>query len=110
LAGGQDLSHIYDVVDISGLNDAIKAIDLASQAATGAGVHYVINLAANTTIAVDAALYAINLRGADSLDIEGHGGTLDGKNNQRGLFVYAGAVTIEDLTIENMKAIGGAGA
>jgi hypothetical protein len=109
------LSNTYNVDTIAKLNAVIEAIDALSQAATGVGDHYVINLKANATFYVTAELEAINLRGADTLDIEGDGATLDGAGpsgdsyNQRGLFVYAGHVSIENLTIENMKAIGGAG-
>ncbi len=41
--------------------------------------------------------------------LDGAGGTLDGGGTQRGLFVYAGKVTIENLTLQNMLAQGGAG-
>ncbi len=49
-----------------------------------------------------------------SLTIDGNGATLDGGavngvGGHRGLFVYSGNVTIENLTLSNMNAIGGAG-
>jgi len=44
-----------------------------------------------------------------SLVIDGNGGTLDGGSHYQGFFVYAGDVTIENLTIANAAAIGGAG-
>ena len=59
---------------------------------------------------------AINLESGSSLTIAGTTGfggvevqTLDGGHSQRGLFVYAGNVTVENLTIQNMSAVGGAG-
>lgn len=62
------------------------------------------------TLAAPPDLYAVNLQSGVSLTIDGAGGTLDGANTYRGFFVYAGAVTIENLTIANSKAQGGAGA
>ena len=38
------------------------------------------------------------------------GVTINGNHGYQGLFVYSGAVTIEDLTIENAKALGATGA
>jgi autotransporter passenger strand-loop-strand repeat protein len=52
--------------------------------------------------------YAINLKGGDLL-IDGEKDALDGGGAYRGLFVYSGNVTIENLTIQNMRALGGAG-
>ena len=94
------------------LNQAILAVD--SAAAAGA---YTIDIAAGANIELTSALEAINLKSGVALDIEGlgAGATLDGANasdvsdDQRGLFVYSGVVTIANLTIENMKAIGGGG-
>src|SRR5262249_52244840 len=55
---------------------------------------------------------AINLMGADTLTINGKGASLDGVFNGfsifRGLFVYSGKTTIENLTIKNATASGGA--
>ena len=68
------------------------------------------------TIDLTTALLAINLESGSSLTIAGTTGfggvevqTLDGGHSQRGLFVYAGNVTVENLTIQNMSAVGGAG-
>ena len=68
------------------------------------------------TIDLTTALLAINLESGSSLTIAGTNGsggvevqTLDGGDSQRGLFVYAGNVTVENLTIQNMSAVGGAG-
>ena len=44
-----------------------------------------------------------------SLVIDGGGGTLDGAGHYRGLLVFGGDVTIENLTIADAAAIGGAG-
>jgi ribosomal protein L7/L12 len=79
------------------------------------------NVAANTgaieidvqgVIAETADPTAINLQAGNSLLITGANGTtgtLNGQNAHRGLFVYSGNVTIQDLLIENAVAQGGAG-
>ena len=54
-------------------------------------------------------MQAINLHHGVTLDIKGGGHTLDGGGTQRGLFVYAGTVDINNLAINNMKAQGGDG-
>jgi hypothetical protein len=44
-----------------------------------------------------------------TLDVKGHGATLDGHNQRQGLFVYSGQVTFEDLNVVNTIANGGTG-
>jgi hypothetical protein len=62
------------------------------------------------TIKETADLAAINLAAGNSLTIVGEdGATLDGGDKHQGLFVYSGQVEIENLTIQNARAIGGAG-
>jgi hypothetical protein len=102
-----------NVSAVEALNAAISAAD---NAAAGSGA-YAIELAAGADIALTSALKLISLASGVTLDIVGAGATIDGENettkasfDQRGLFVYSGAVTIADLTIANTKAIGGAGA
>jgi large repetitive protein len=82
------------------------AITTANMAAAGWGT-FTISLGAN--IALGSALTAINLRPGVSLDIEGNGYALDGGDTQRGLFVYSGALTLENLTLQNLIARGGSG-
>ena len=86
------------------LNDAIVQAD--KQAANSGA--FEIDLGGN--ISLSTALEAINLQSGVTLDIVGKGFTLDGRGTQRGLFVYAGAVDISNLTISNMVAQGGNGA
>jgi hypothetical protein len=57
-----------------------------------------------------APLATINLKSGVSLTINGEGLSIDGGGSGRGLFVYSGAVNIQNLIIENMVAQGGAGA
>jgi hypothetical protein len=98
-----------DVTSLAALNADIEAIDLASQASGGNGTHYTITLGAALTLTEAAQLDAINLAGDDTLTINGAGSTLDGGNTYRGLLVYSGTVTIEDLAITNAIAQGGSG-
>ena len=44
-----------------------------------------------------------------TLTVDGGNSVIDGDGKYRGFFVYSGAVTIEDLTIQNAAAIGGVG-
>jgi hypothetical protein len=98
LNGGQP------VTDETDLNTAIKA---AAAAAANSGA-YEIDIGQNITLTT--ALEAINLKTGVTLDIEGGNYALDGNHNtERGLFVYAGTVTIDSLTIQNAAAIGGGG-
>ncbi len=53
--------------------------------------------------------YAVNLASGVNLTIDGGGNTLSGAGAYRGLFVYNGNVTIQNLTIANAKAQGGTG-
>ena len=92
------------------LSAEIAAIDAESQASTGPGVNYSITLTSGMTLVETAALPEIDLRSGDTLTIDGGGDTLSGVGDFRGLFVYAGKVTIESLTLVNMLAQGGAGA
>ncbi len=100
--GGTMVSLVDEVSSESALNGAIAAIDAA-----GPG-NYVIRLTADITLGSD--LTAINLKSGVSLTIEGNGFAIDGQHSQHGFFVYQGNVTLEDLTIENTVAKGGAGA
>ena len=95
--------------DTTSLNGAIRSIDVGgSNAATS--TNYTITLTASITLSA-ADLLAINLPTGSSLTIVGGTGiSINGNGNQRGLFVYSGNVTVQDLTITNAQALGGAGA
>ena len=85
------------------LNDAIVQ---AHNEAANSGP-FEIDLGGN--ISLTTGLEAINLQSGVTLDIEGNGHTLDGGGTQRGLFVYAGTVDINNLAINHMQALGGDG-
>src|SRR3954452_19714096 len=100
------------ITTIAQLNDVIGQ---ANNAAANSGA-YEIDLGLNVVIALTTGIYAINLKAGVTLDIKGHGATIDGKNeatqqsyNQRGFFVYSGVVTLENMTIANTVAHGGDG-
>jgi hypothetical protein len=79
-------------------------VQAASETAGGA---YEIDLGNNITLT--SALEAINVAAGVTVEIVGNGYTLDGGGAQRGLFVYAGSVTVSDLALNDMKALGGNG-
>jgi VCBS repeat-containing protein len=91
------------VTSIAQLNAAIVAADGVTAPGT-----VTITLGSNITFSA-TALQAINLHPGVTLVIEGDGHTLSGSGTQRGLFVYAGTVEINDLAINNMLARGGNG-
>ena len=105
--GWNVLSAVSSAAELSA---DIKKIDLASQATGGDGTNYVITLKPGATLTEAADLFAVNLHGNDTLTIDGQGATLDGASAHRGLFIYSGAVTIQNLTIANAVARGGNGA
>jgi hypothetical protein len=95
--------------DTTTLNGAIRTID------TGAAGNYVIDIAAPIDLSLH--LLAINLPTGSTLTIAGTNSsgnaaqieTIDGAGTYNGFFVYSGNVTNQDLTLQNMKAQGGAG-
>ncbi|MFZ2068373.1 MAG: hypothetical protein WAV27_20565, partial [Xanthobacteraceae bacterium] len=94
--------------DTTTLNGAIRTID------TGPAGNYVIDITG--TINLTSQLLAINLPTGSTLTIQGTNGsgvaqvqTLDGGGTERGLFVYAGTVDINNLAINDMVAQGGSG-
>ncbi len=113
-AGGTALSsagpapNTATAATVNALNTAIR---IADSLAVNTGT-YTITLSSDISLGA-TALEAINLNTGNVLNIVGNGHTLSGGGvvtPQRGLFVYAGTVSIADLTIANMVAKGGAGA
>ena len=96
-------SFINSVSTVAQINNDISLLDTG--AVTGANT---ITLTSNISLA-GTVLDAFNLGTNASVTIVGNGNTLDGGGTQRGLFVYAGTVTVDNLTIANTKAVGGAG-
>jgi len=98
----------FHVTDLSGLNAAIRAIGVGFGAADGTAFTIDLDLP-HGTLTLDSELLAINLAAGTSLTLLGNDATLDGAGWQRGLFVQAGTVTIQGLTIANTYAAGGTG-
>src|ERR1700722_2668468 len=92
------------------LNSALSQIDKSTATNTAFTITLNSGLTGAHALELTTELDAINLGKGDTLKIVGNGDTIDGGGSQRGFFVYSGKVTIEDLTIENTKAVGGAGA
>ncbi|MGA8819077.1 MAG: hypothetical protein WB624_17405, partial [Xanthobacteraceae bacterium] len=98
----------FDVNNEADLNNAIDVIDTNSFP-----INYVIDITGPITLT--SQIEAINLQSGATLTIQGTNGsggaqvqTIDGANFS-GFFVYSGDVTIQDLTLQNMKAQGGGG-
>ncbi|MCC8960603.1 autotransporter-associated beta strand repeat-containing protein, partial [Bradyrhizobium sp. Pear77] len=102
-------TRVFNVSNVAELNAAILQMDSGGTNAA-ANASYTINITANFSLTSE--LYAFNLLSGSSVTIngsDGHGGThtIDGLNAQRGFFVYAGNVNLENLTIQNTVAAGG---
>ena len=89
------------VTDFASLNAAIDAAEAAT-----AG-DFVVTLANDIT--ETATLDAVNLHTGVTLTIDGGGHALDGAGQYRGLFAYAGTLTVSNLSIDNTVARGGDG-
>jgi autotransporter-associated beta strand protein len=96
----------YSVASEADLNAALTQIDLGGHSAAP-NVAYRITFTAGFTLTTD--LYAINLPTGSTLTIDGAGFALDGGGKYRGFFDYAGGLTLENMTIQNAVATGGAG-
>src|SRR5579872_1106279 len=106
-----------DVGNETELNQAIASADAATSGSfdivftqgitEGTDVGNSITFGAQT-LSAPPDLYALNLASGVSVTIDGGGNTLDGAGAYRGFFVYAGSVTIQNLTIADAAAIGGA--
>ncbi len=66
-----------------------------------------LTLASGAEYDLTSALQTIDLQAGVTLDLQGNGAVIDGQHAYSGLFVYSGAVSIDDLTIRNMVARGG---
>ncbi|MGY4256097.1 hypothetical protein ACVI1L_003165 [Bradyrhizobium sp. USDA 4516] len=102
-------TRVFNVSNVTELNAAVLQMDSGGQNAAP-NANYTINITASFSLSSE--LYALNLLSGSSVTIngsDGHGGThtIDGLNAQRGFFVYAGNVNLENLTIQNTVAAGG---
>ena len=111
------IPQTLSVSDATGLSAAIYDIDLATQAGSiaasggsSAAPQFTIDIRSNIDLAqLGGDLKAFNLAGDASVTVNGNGHTLDGEQTYMGLFAYAGAVNVNDLTIANTRTVGGTG-
>ena len=97
-----------------GLNNAIREIDFLSQAFASEGTQasFTIDLANSITLStadLTNDLTGVVLGSGSTLTIDGGANTLDGGGVFRGLFAYRGILNVENLTIADARAVGGAG-
>ena len=97
----------WTIASVSDWNTAITRIDQVGDNAAP-DTHYTFTFTADLAL-TGGDLLAINLATGASLTIEGANHVIDGADQFRGLFVYNGNVTIDDLTIQHTLANGGAG-
>ena len=102
----QQLNQAIATVDAatSGSYTIVFTADITEGTDTGDSISF-----NGKTLSAPADLYALNLKSGVSLSINGAGYTLSGASKYRGIFAYAGAVTIQNLSISNALAQGGAG-
>ncbi len=100
----------FTITDAADLAADIKLIDQGgSDGYQEVGYSFTFDLSGTTVATLTQQLDAINLDAGSSLTIVGNGDTVDGGGTYNGLFVYAGTVSVENLTIANARAVGGSG-
>lgn len=101
----------FTITSAADLATDIKLVDqTGTDAAINTAYTFTFDLSNGASIAtLGAQLDAINLDAGSSLTILGNGDTLSGAGAYNGFFVYAGTVEIENLTIADARAVGGAG-
>jgi hypothetical protein len=105
-AADEQISPTTLTIDISGS----IALDTQPAVANGESLTIVANVGTVTMLTAVPDIAAINLQSGVSLVIAGsNNAILDGENTVRGLFAYAGNVTVSNLTIQNTVAQGGSG-
>ncbi len=90
--------------NVGSYGDLASAITDADQATDGPGT-YVITF--TQAIVLGADMPALNLATGVIVTIDGVGYALNGDTAYRGLFVYAGTLTVQNLAIEDTLAEGG---
>lgn len=95
------LQKPYSADDVSSLSGAIDAAGVAPGA-------FAIPLqscpSGTNSLKLTIGLDAIGLASGDASTIMGDNDAIDGGGDQREVFVFAGNLTIETLTLEDMKA------
>ena len=96
--------NLQTVISVSSAADLVSALSSVDANPT---TSYMVNFAGSITLSSTSNLPVII--SSASVTIDGKGNILDGASLQRGFFVSAGNVTIQNLTVQNMLATGGAG-
>jgi uncharacterized protein with beta-barrel porin domain len=99
-------AHAQTVINVT---DGASLSAAIAQADSNASANYVINFQNNITLSAAAANTLNAFNTTSNVTVNGGGFTLDGGGVQRGFFVYAGTVAINNLTIQNAVAKGGNG-
>ncbi|MGJ4929170.1 VCBS domain-containing protein [Bradyrhizobium sp. HKCCYLS2038] len=97
------VANTWTITSAADLAKAIAAIDVSGASAQN-GTHYTFDIVRDLQLSDQLPLF--NLPPGASLTIAGHGHVLDA-HGLPGLFVYAGNVEIDDLSIINAVAKGG---
>ena len=105
-SSGTTITTNFSVNSEALLNADLASIDNGGTNAA-AGAVYTITLTSGFTLSSN--MQAVNLLPGSSLTINGGGNTINGNGQFRGFFAYAGALTINSLTLSNAVAQGGAG-
>ena len=106
---GTDVTVVQSAFQIGSeadLNAALAEIDAGGKFAAP-DVAYTFTFTNDITLGTD--LDAINLLTGSSITIDGAGFALDGAGAYRGFFDDAGSLTLQNMTIRNAVATGGAG-
>src|ERR1700722_9638054 len=98
-----------DVGNEADLNNAIQQYDTATSGSITINITQDIILGTSGVGGLPLDLDALNNSSGVTLVIEGNSHTLDGDGHDRGFLVYAGNVSIDNLTIDNAAAVGGNG-
>ena len=102
-----DMTALDNVLEV--IADGPGAIGPDGAANTDYTITFGGVLAAGGTLALSADLEGIELGTGSTLTINGLGGTIDGGGTYSGLLAYSGDVIVNDLTLQNLVARGGAG-
>jgi autotransporter-associated beta strand protein len=105
--GSMPAANSYEAASESDLNTILADINQGGAFAQD-NASYTINLTGGS-FALDTALVPINLADGASLTIIGNGATIDGGGNYQGFIDLSGALSLQNLTLANLRAQGGAG-
>ena len=105
LAGqrGSEKQNLSTLITVGSASDLIGAIRLLNANPT---TNYAITFLGSITLGNTTTLPFINTTA--TIIIDGSGQTLDGGDVQRGFFIYAGTVTLQNITIQNSLLVAGA--